>query len=88
MKAETYEGKQISEMTKQELIKALYTISSENNSYNHVLANEILSELKWMLTAVEFEEFKKELFKDFSGFYNSCVKSVMVNISSEIINHK
>lgn len=66
---ETYEGIRIEMMSEQQLIKALYIISSKCEPYYYVLANEFLKELKWCMQTNKFEEFKKELIKDFPNFY-------------------
>lgn len=66
---ETYEGRPIESMTEQELIKALYVTSSNCEPYYYMLANEFLKELKWCMQSNKFEEFKKELLKDFPEFY-------------------
>ena len=89
----TYEGKRIDLMTERELIKALGAISYICEPYHYMLVNELLNHLKWFMTSNKFEEFKKELLKDFPLFYGE-QKEVKVisltdrNLTQGVLNRK
>lgn len=61
-----------SDMNQKQLCDAIIEMHKYDNDVDAIISvNEMLEELKWLLSSVVFSEFKKSLIERFPLFYKS-----------------